>query len=284
MVTKVLLSSLVVFGLVACGGDAAPPDHLPPNLILSLRDAGGESATPAADSAYAIIVADEKLRANSSGAPDAYFRLDGPALGTSGGRVEFLDDSRTALKVSLYVAAGGNYRLYFEIPDSSSNVTKGSFDFSTRGAIALQQSPLVVTNAYVEAPTYLAQNGQWIPANAAAGNTNANQPNFNIPQVAQSQANSTGAPIFYPPLILNRVKGPNYTWTAEWVYGAPCPIGYYCPPINEVAPPAPVPATHNLEGLAGAIIKLCWELDCGTQLAESLINRGIRGFFRKPGG
>jgi len=111
--------------------------------------------------------------------------------------------------------------------------------------------------------------GTWnpnpIPANPSQGNL----------------SNPQGLPVLVPPTITERVRGPNYTWLYQRKYQHACPQGYYCPPVDEAAGAPPVMFNNQGGGLGGEIQKACWEIDCGKEIGESLIKRGIRGVLTK---
>lgn len=135
------------------------------------------------------------------------------------------------------------------------------------GAVLAQQSPMIL------------RNGQWVPQGTWATPPQNNAPQPSSPQSANR--NPQGLPMFVPPIITDRVRGPNYTWEYRQRYQSECPPGYYCPPIHEAAPTPPVMFDHQGGGLSGEVQKACWEIDCGKEAAEFLIKRGIRGTVKK---
>lgn len=295
--TKVLTMLSIALFLAGCGGKEEEEiktsnyvptdwnnitfDWTPPSLIMSIRDSSGETGRPAVTSAYAIIASDEQLGTNNSGGPGGYYKLEGP--GSSGGDVSFVDNTRTALRVNLGLRTEGIFTFSFEIPDARGNLARGSLQFATRGAV-IQSGSSNPFGAYVDPIKFEVQNGSWAPVGSWYASASNGSYNFGTARGPSTSENPRGLPVFQPPLIMNRVRGPNYTWVYEYSYQYACPSGYYCPPPETVVTNPPVIPKHSLEGIAGAIIKICWELDCGGILGEALINRGIRAFVPRPGG
>lgn len=133
-------------------------------------------------------------------------------------------------------------------------------------AALVQQSPMIL------------RNGQWVPQGTWAIPPQSHAPQPSAPSVDR---NLQGLPVFVPPIITERVRGPNYTWEYRQRYQSACPLGYYCPPVQEVAPLPPVMFNHQGGGISGEVQKFCWEIDCGKEAAEFLIKRGIRGAVKK---
>lgn len=114
------------------------------------------------------------------------------------------------------------------------------------------------------------RNGQWVPQgtwNSQAAPANPRNDAARNPQ---------GLPIFVPPIITDRVQGPNYTWVYQRRYQYECPAGYYCPPVDQAAGAPPVMFNNQGGGIGGEIQKACWEIDCGKEIGEQLIKRGVR--------
>ena len=235
-----------------------------------MRDASGETPLPAAESAYIILASDEPLAANPSGGPAGAFFIESVSGAQGSAEISFADTTGAALSIRLNIAAGQTYRIGFSVPDVHGNTTSGDITFTTRAPAFQVTQPAPVLDAYVDARGLVLQNGYWVP-----------QGNWiqNLPGAQQQGYNPTpytgGTTAGIPPLVMERVRGPNYTWITRYQYATPCPS---CPPVEQVAPQAPVTPPPSLTGIAGTLQRICWELDCGRQVAESLINRGIRGF------
>lgn len=255
-------------------------DWNPPSLIASIRDSSGETGTPTASSAYVIIASDEPIGTNGQGKPSGSFQLEKLTAGLSAPDVSFADNTKKALRVNLNLATEGTFRLSFAIPDVRGNLTRGTLEFSTRGTQASASS----LSAYADALTFQADNGLWTPSGSWYTPTPSSPSTFGSVQTISVADNPAGLPVFRPPVILDRVRGPNYTWLYSYSYQYACPAGYYCPPASSIVTNPPVIPAPILEGLAGEITKLCWELDCGGVLGDNLINRGIRAFVPRPRG
>lgn len=126
-----------------------------------------------------------------------------------------------------------------------------------------QQSPMIL------------RNGQWVPQ----GNWNQN-PRPEAP-LQDHSTNFQDLPVFVPPIIMDRVRGPNYTWVYQRRYQFPCPAGYYCPPVDDVAGTPPAMFNNQGGGIGGEIQRACWEIDCGKELGGRFIDRGLRGILRR---
>lgn len=131
-------------------------------------------------------------------------------------------------------------------------------------AALAQQSPMIL------------RNGQWVPQG-----TWAVPPHVPQPSVQYIDPNAQGRPVFVPPIITERIRGPNYTWEYRQRYQFACPPGYYCPPVQAVAPSPPVMFNHQGGGLSAEVQRFCWEIDCGKEVTEFLIKRGIKGAVNK---
>jgi hypothetical protein len=259
-------------------------DWIPPSLIVSLRDASGETGRPAIASASALIVSDEPLLATSSGTPSGFHHFEGQFFFSSArATITFADTSRKLVRIDFFLPIEGHYSFSFSLADTTGNITRASLQFTTRNALGASSQPAAF-NAYADAQTFVAQNGNWTPSGTWYSPTSGASYGFGTVQSVSSAENPRNLPVFHPPLIMKRVRGPNYTWIYEHEYQYACPSGYYCPPANSIVTNPPVIPPHSLQGLAGAIIKLCWELDCGGILGEHLISRGIRLFGPRPGG
>jgi hypothetical protein len=125
-------------------------------------------------------------------------------------------------------------------------------------SVHAQQSPMIL------------RDGKWVPQ----GTWNPNPLPAGPPQ--NTSDNARGLPVFVPPIITERVRGPDYTWVYQRRYQSPCPAGYYCPPVDEVAGAPPVMFNNRGGGIGGEVQKACWEIDCGKQVGEALIKRGVR--------
>ncbi len=128
---------------------------------------------------------------------------------------------------------------------------------------------------FAQQPPMILRNGQWVPQGAWNPHPLPAAP----PQ--DHSGNPQGLPVLVPPIITDRVRGPNYTWVYQRRYQYPCPAGYYCPPVDDVAGAPPVMFNNQGGGIGGEIQKACWEIDCGKELGEHLINRALRGIFKR---
>lgn len=259
-------------------------DYTPPNLVLSLRDGSGETPQPQASSAEMLLASDEPLSVAPDGRPLGNFTMVIFGGLVASYDVSFADSTKMLIRIRLFVLDASTYQMKFAVPDVYGNWTAGEIMFTTKSnAPPSSQNPPILT-AEIFAPTFVLQNGYWIPSgtNVISGST-ISQNGYNpTPYPTAASNGPNGMPVYVPPLILERVRGPNYTWISQYKYQTPCPVGYYCPPVESVAPQAPLNPTPNLSGIGGELIKLCWEFDCGTQIAESLLRRGIKGFFVRP--
>ena len=132
---------------------------------------------------------------------------------------------------------------------------------------------LVGIEGFAQQPPMILRNGQWVPQGAW------NPHPLPAAQPQDHSGNLQGLPVLVPPIITDRVRGPNYTWVYQRRYQFPCPDGYYCPPVDDVAGAPPVMFNNQGGGIGGEIQKTCWEIDCGRELGEHLIKRALRGIF-----
>lgn len=255
-------------------------DWSPPSLIASVRDASGETGRPAAASAYVIIVSDEALGTTSFGEPAGSYSLGGPSAQFSRPVVTFADSTKRALRIDLRASIEGRYTLTFAIPDARGNTTWGTVEVPTKGS-PTQAGSFV---AYGDPVSFSEQGGTWVPSGSWYSPNSATTNSFGVVKPVASTENPNGLPVFRPPVIANRVRGPNYTWKYEYVYQYPCPAGYYCPPASSMVANPPVIPDPILTGLAGEITKICWEIDCGGLIGDALIDRGLRAIVPRRGG
>lgn len=124
-------------------------------------------------------------------------------------------------------------------------------------------------------PPMILRNNQWVPQGAWNPHPLPAVPSQN------HSGNPKGLPVFVPPIVTDRVRGPSYTWVYQRHYQFPCPDGYYCPPVDDAAGVPPVMFNNQGGGIGGEIQKACWEIDCGRELGEHLIKRALRSTIKQ---
>lgn len=252
-----------------------PSDIAPPKLVFTIVEAVESPIAIGMGSVTAIVIADEELRSDSLGRPSATVSVDGHESDGTKGSFAFIDNSKSMIKLSLDVRLNSSYVLRYSIPDRFGNQAIGTLAFNAGTARPTQTLPITNTKVVTSDPTLVSNDVYWIQY----GYTST--PSYGLNSFAYTNApNTTGLPTFFPPLVLERTRGPNYTWVFSYRYQTSCPEGNYCPPVEAVAPPLPSLPPPNLTGIAGSLIKLCWYLDCGSLILEEGIDDVTKQLLR----